>query len=145
MASNAKDAGKGFLLQGDLNATLGPNIIKGDPNPQTGNGKLFECFLKTYNITVVNSLSLCKGSITRQRRFVNKPSEQSIIDFYAVCPRVLNYVKQMEIYNDRHYIVTNYTQVKKGGKAIDTDHNTLLLELNLQTCPVINKKREIFV
>ena len=37
-AASARDAGKGFVLQGDLNATLGPSIIPGDPNPKNENG-----------------------------------------------------------------------------------------------------------
>ena len=40
-AVRAKEEGKGFIVQGDLNAWLGPNIIPGDKRPQNKNGKLF--------------------------------------------------------------------------------------------------------
>ena len=66
-AASAKNAGKGFILQGELNATLGSTIIQGDPNPKNENGKLFERFLLENKLTPVNSLSLCKGVITRMR------------------------------------------------------------------------------
>ena len=60
-ASSARNAGKGFILQGDLNATLRPCIIPGDL-------KVF--FLSQNNLTVVNSLSLCKDVVTRIRLLV---------------------------------------------------------------------------
>ena len=41
IADSAWDEGKGFYLQGDLNAWLGSEIIKGDPHKQNENGKLF--------------------------------------------------------------------------------------------------------
>ena len=46
-ASSARNAGKGFILQGDLNATLGPCIVPGDLNQKNENGKPFEFFFFT--------------------------------------------------------------------------------------------------
>ena len=59
--------GKGFILQGDLNALLGNTIIKNNPRNQNQNGKLMEEFLERNELTVVNSLSICKGLITRSQ------------------------------------------------------------------------------
>ena len=39
VALSARNAGKGFILQGDLNATLGPSIVPGDIHQQNENGK----------------------------------------------------------------------------------------------------------
>ena len=61
--------GKGFILQGDLNAWLGKKIIKNDPRDQNKNGKLMEDFVERNELTVVNSLSICKGLITRSRKY----------------------------------------------------------------------------
>ena len=41
----AKEESKGFILQGDLNAWLGPDMIKGGKRPQSKNGKLFKTFI----------------------------------------------------------------------------------------------------
>ena len=48
--------GKGFILQCDSNAWLGPNIIPGDPRQQNKNGKLFEEFLnRNPHLTLINA------------------------------------------------------------------------------------------
>ena len=143
-AESARNAGKGFILQGDLNSTLGPSIIPGDPNQKNENGKLFEEFLIQNKLTPVNSLSLCKGVITRTRLLVTGRQERSAIDFYVVCERVLAFVKEMVIDNDRKYIATNYMNVKKGGHATDSDHYTQILKVKLETCFDPPKRQELF-
>ena len=86
----AKNAGNGFILQCDGNLWAGKGIIPGDPRAQNKNGKLFEEFLSRNSLTVVNSLPLCEGLITR-RRLKNGISEESILDFFVVCSIVLPY------------------------------------------------------
>ena len=142
-AKDARNAGTGFILQGDLNATLGATIIPGDPNPQNENGRLFEQFLLQNKLTVVNSLSLCKGVITRIRMLVSGKLETSSIDFYVVYERVLAFVSEMLIDNDKKHIATNFTKVKKGGQATDTDHYTQILKVKLEICPNPQKRHEI--
>ena len=56
-AQRAKNQGKGFILQGDLNAWLGPEIISKDPRKQNEMENLWQ-FLKENNLTVVNSMDL---------------------------------------------------------------------------------------
>lgn len=87
-ATRASNEGKGFVLQGDLNSWLGSKIIPGDVREQNRNGKLFETFLTTNNLTVVNALPLCKGVTTRSRT-INGSMSKSVLDFYVVCQRVL--------------------------------------------------------
>ena len=100
VAVSAEKEGKGFLLQGDLNAWLGSKIIKGDDRKQNRNGKMFEAFMKTNKLTVVNSLPLCAGVTTRQRLRQEK-LVRSVLGFYVVCQRVLASVVEMKIDNDR--------------------------------------------
>ena len=50
----------------------------------------------------------------------------------------------MTIDNDRKHIVTNFRGVKKGGKAIDTDHSTITLKLNLNIVHEKPSKVELF-
>ena len=41
-ASRAKEAGKGFILQGDLNAWLGSELLQGDKNKKNICGKMLQ-------------------------------------------------------------------------------------------------------
>ena len=71
----------GFILQFDGNLWAGPDIIPGDQRMQNRNGKLFKNFLERHpQLTVVNSLPICKGKITRSR-FRDGELEESILDF----------------------------------------------------------------
>ena len=65
-------------MQGDFNYTLGNTIIPGDKNPKNDNGKLFEEFLNQNKFTPGNSLSLCKGIITRIILLVTGKIESSL-------------------------------------------------------------------
>ena len=72
IADSAWSDGKRFYLQGDLNAWLGSEVIPCDPNIQNENGKLFHIFLNRHpDLTVVNSLPVCRGLITRKRNLLN--------------------------------------------------------------------------
>ena len=63
----------GILIQIDLNAWAGDMLIPDDPNKKNVNGKLLEIFLeRNKNITIVNSLSICSGLITRKRITADK-------------------------------------------------------------------------
>ena len=75
--------------------------------------KLFEEFLIQNKLTPVNSLSFCKGIITRIRLLVTGRIESSTIDFNVVCESVLAFVSEMIIDSDKKYIATNFTNVKK--------------------------------
>ena len=80
MADMAWKEGKGFYLQGDLNAWLGSDIISGDPNIQNENGKVFHNFLKRHpQLNVVNSLPVCQGLITRKRDLKSGKSEKKAL------------------------------------------------------------------
>ena len=63
-AKTADNSGEGYILQCDLNSWLGNDIIPNDPRYQNSNGKRFHSFLN--DLTVVNSLTLCEGLITRK-------------------------------------------------------------------------------
>ena len=109
-----------------------PDIIPDDPRPQNRNGKLFKEFLeRNSHLTVVNSLEVCNGLITRERLRDGK-LEQSVLDFFVVCNLLLPYIRKMVIDEDRKFILTNYEQVQRGGKAADTDHFTEYLDLDLK-------------
>ena len=135
----ASDSGSGFVLHFDGNLWAGDGIIPGDPRMQNRNGKLFEEFLaRNPHFSVINSLPLCEGLITR-RRIKNGKIEESVLDFFVVCNLVLPHIKRMVIDESKSHILTNYQSVKKQGKATDSDHFTEFIDLDLE---IINEKPE---
>ena len=140
----AEQNNAGFILHFDGNLWAGDRIIPGDPKMQNRNGKLFQQFLEQHpTLTVVNALDLCEGLITRARN-KNGKMEESILDFFVVCNKVLPYVKKMVIDEQKKYILTNYTRVRQDGKATDSDHFTQYLELDLVIESSKNERVEIF-
>ena len=81
---------------------MGPKLIEGDIRPQNRNGKLLAEFVKENNLTCVNSLELTEGVVTRIKNVSGK-KQQSTIDFYVVCERVLPFVTSMKIENGREH------------------------------------------
>ena len=133
-AQRTKNQGKGFILQGDLNAWLGPEIIPKDPRKENKNGKLMAIFLKENKLTVVNSLDLCKGLFTRiQKR--KGILMKGILDFFVVCNNIISLITGMEIDDMKKNVPTNYTRLKQGGSAVDSDHVPLELTLNMKIQP----------
>ena len=107
-------------------------MIPGDPRPQNKNGQLFQEFLtRNSELTIVNSLPQCTGLITR-RRLKDGVVEESILDFFVVCSLVLPYVSHMVIDERKEHVLTNFSAAKMHGKAIDTDHFTEYLDLDLE-------------
>ena len=79
----AADSGAGLIIHFDGNLWAGKEIIPNDPKQQNRNGRLFEGFLKRNpHLSVVNSLDLCEGLITRSR-FRNGRLEESVLDFFC--------------------------------------------------------------
>ena len=141
--TQASNSGAGFILHFDGNLWAGCDIIPGDPRKQNRNGKLFEEFLaRNPHLTVVNSLQLCKGLITRSR-LKDGSQEESILDFFIVCSRVLPYVTSMVIDESKKYVLTNYEKVRKGGTAHDTDHATEIMDINLSVLTEKPERKEM--
>ena len=70
-----------FILQFDGNLWAGSEIIPNDPRPQNQNGKMFNKFLEDNpHLTVVNSLPICSGLLTRVRERKGQ-MEGSVLDF----------------------------------------------------------------
>ena len=70
------------------------------------------------------------GLITR-RRVKDGKVEESALDFFVVCNLVLPYVTRMVIDESKKYVLTNYHLAKVSGKAIDSDHFTEYMDVNL--------------
>ena len=128
----ANTSSSGFVLQFDGNLWAGNNIIPGDPRPQNRNGKLFQEFLERHpQLSVVNALTQCEGLITRMRQKDGK-KELSVLDFFVVCDRVLPFVNKMVIDENKEFVLTNYQNVRHGGHAVDSDHYTQYMDMDLE-------------
>ena len=140
----AENTGSGFLLQFDGNLWAGDEIVPGDPRAQNRNGKLLKQFLdRNPRLSVVNSLPLCQGLVTRSR-LKDGVLEESILDFFIVCSSVLPLITKIVIDEERQHILTNYKAAKVSGKAIDSDHFTVYLDLNMEITKERPERMEIF-
>ena len=119
LATEVEDAlenQKAIIIQMDGNLWAGPEVIKNDPHQCNQNGQLFRDFLKMFpQLYVVNNLDLCQGLITRRRQTVHK-LEESVLDFFLVCEKILPFIKRMIIDEAKKYVLSHYSKVK--GKQI---------------------------
>ena len=88
-------------------------------------------------------MDLCEGLITRRRLREGK-LEESVLDFFVVCHLVLPHITRMVIDEDQKHILTNYEQVRKGGKATDTDHATEYIDIDLEIITEKPKRHEVW-
>ena len=138
---SSKLSGAMICLEMDANAKLGSGIIQGDPKVQSKNGKLLENILVENDLVVVNAQKICKGIITRYRKTVSS-EEKSVLDYFIVCRRFFAMVKNMIIDEERAYSLTKYSG-RTGVKNIkESDHNTLILELNLNWKTMVTEPAE---
>ena len=142
--NEAESMEQGLVIQLDANAHLGSNIIKGDPNKMNSNGIMFNDFLKRNPaITVVNSLKLCEGLITR-RRETTRGIEESVLDFFIVNEKMVQYLTKMRVDEEEQYVLTNFVQKNKNKGVKKSDHRTLILDLNIQFTKIKPDLKEVF-
>ena len=128
----ADESGAGFVMHFDGNLWAGEDLVPGDPRPQNRNGRLFKEFLNRHpHLSIVNALPVCQGLITR-RRVRDGKLEESVLDFFVICSRMLPYLTKMVVDVSNNYILTNYQQVKRGGKAVDSDHATEYMDMDIE-------------
>ena len=69
---------------------------------------------------------------------------RSVLDFFVVCSKVLPFVTRMVIDDQKKHFLTNYHQVGKTGKAVDSDHFTEYMDLNIEVEVEKPSRVEIF-
>ena len=100
----------------DGNIWAGPEVIKNDPHQCNLNGKLLKNFLENFpQLCLVNNLDICERLITRRRKTV-RGTEESILDIFIVCQKILPFVKRMIVDEDQKNVLSNY--VKRKGEYI---------------------------
>ena len=135
-----------MCIELDANSKLGPEIIPGDPEPKSKNGKLLEKVVKDNDLIVVNGTQLCKGLITRFRKTITN-TEKSVIDFFIVCRRFFELINYMEIDENRAYTLTKYSNKVGEKKLKESDHNVMIIEIKTNWTTIAseeNKREEIY-
>ena len=139
--NEAEIEGHGVLLQMDGNLHIGENMVQGDPNPQNRNGKLFVDFLyRNKSLIVINSLKECQGVITRRRELENK-TEEAVLDFCVINEKLRPFLQKMVIDESREFCLANISQIKKNGKIVETDHNSIIVDFDILIEKTKNRKR----
>ena len=122
---SAFDNGCGIIMECDANAKLGWEIIKNDPHSQSNNGALLWSLAVRNNLTVVNSLDICNGTITRNK-VTRVSNEKAVLDYFIVCDRMLKHVSKLDIDEKRVDVLTKYVGKKGNPKLVKSDHNLLV-------------------
>ena len=92
--------------------------------------KLLEEFVNENELIIVNASNLCEGVLTRFRKTVNQV-EESVIDFFIVCPRFFKLIMKMKIDEERKFALTKYSTKVGNKKITESDHNLLILQVNV--------------
>ena len=105
-----------ICIEVDANSKIGFQNFPRDPHPESQNGKLLMNVINENNLIIVNTLDICEGLITRKRTVLNR-TEESIIDYFLVCPQFLSYVKKMFIDEKRIYSLGSYHRTGRGSRG----------------------------
>ena len=116
----------GLVIELDANAKIGNNLINGDPNTMSENGRILWNIAEHRKCTIVNTSEACKGTITRSRTKKGR-REESVLDYVIVNQKVAPYVKEMIIDESKDKALTSYKKKKK----VVSDHNILICSLNI--------------
>ena len=121
-----ESSGEDYILIGDLNAKIGckQNGIKGNKEEQNEAGKSLLNIEQTTQGVIVNKTLKCKGKWTRIN--TKNIEEKSILDYVMTNQSVYDDIIEMKIDEEKLYRLTKY----KGKEIKETDHNTIIVEIN---------------
>ena len=119
-----------IIIQLDANAKIGKKHVRNDPNYGTPNGRILLDIVERQNLTIVNTMELCKGVITRERITAIK-TERSVIDYIIICEGMKKFLEEMIIDEDRVHVLTK--RVKR--KQTMSNHNILYSKFSIHFDP----------
>ena len=124
----------------DLDARLGKDIIKGDIHDMSTNGEHLISIIEKYNLTVVNSLDICRGLFTRVNN--KNTMEQSILDYVLVSNDLFSWVVGLQI--DEGKLFTPWRKLKRDKRF--SYHNAMLLPITAtkSSMPVMHKRNLVW-
>ena len=133
-----------LIIQMDSNCHAGSGLIHGDPNPQNENGKYLQCFMdRNPRLTIVNSLDLCQGLVTRHR-VTTQREEKSILYLFIVCEKALTFIDSMNVDEKGQFKLTNFKTLQGGKKTTYSDHNILTLNCNFEVGQTKPQRVQLF-
>ena len=94
-------------------------------------------------LTDVNSLEVCEGVITRSRIVENK-TEKAVLDFCVVNAKKLPFIKKMLVDENKEFSLINLAQINKNKNFIESDHNALVMEMEINENQEKPMREEIF-
>ena len=95
----------------------------------------------TIEINLVgNSLTKCKGLVTRKRTTKNGV-EESIIDFVLLSDDLSDALENIIIDDKREHVLTSIKKTKNGIKNIESDHNTIFTRFKFEWKKKFKEKR----
>ena len=141
---SAKDDCCGIIIELDANAKLGADILSGDPNEMSHNGRMLLDMVNRQNLIIGNLSNKCKGNITRYRKTVNS-EEKSILDYLIFCDKVEQYFNTMLVDEKRMHVLKKYVTTRGVKQFTYSDHNTIYAEFSIRYTekPTV-VKREMF-
>ena len=82
---------------------------------------------------------------TQRLRLQTKQTvEESVPDVFVVCDKVMQYVTKMVVDEEKQFVLTNYNQVKGEIVVKGSNHNTLLLHMEIAYTTFKPKRVEVF-
>ena len=91
---------------------------------------------------LVNATDVCNGTITRQRKTLKK-TETSVLDYFIVCRKLFEMIKEMIIDEDRKFVLTKYTSKKGEQKTVESDHNPMWCRFDIPWVTFVKSDRKI--
>ena len=58
-------------------------------------------------------------------------TEEAVLDFFLINDKLRPFFKEMLIDEERNYCLSNIAQIRKNGRIIETDHNSMIADFDL--------------
>ena len=132
----------------DANCKIGSEFIKGDLHKISPNGLLLSQIILRQNLKIINGSKVCEGLITRCRKIKKKNDgeniERSIIDLVITSNNLFNQVIKMKVFEQRENVLHRVIRNKNDDKKVESDHNNILTELNVEIPPPKLQRKEFY-
>ena len=112
------------ILIGDFNAHTGTDNL-----PINKNGKNINALIERRNLINLNNENICQGKFTRE----DPNGTKTIIDYAIADENFLTKIKTVYIDDQHKYKPIGYRKVNKVVKETPTDHNVILVEIEVPT------------
>ena len=71
-------------------------------------------------------------------------TEKAILDFFIINEKMRPFLRRMRIYENNEFNFFNLAQCKKNSRITETDHNGLVIDMELKAGKCRSDRSEIF-